>query len=450
MTEPYYSNDLTTIYNGKAELVLKELPSNHVDVIVTDPPYGISFMGKKWDYDVPSVEIWKECLRVLKPGGHLLSFAGTRTYHRMVVNIEDAGFQIRDMIAWVYGSGFPKSLNIGKAIDKAVGAVREVIGQNQDILKKQAKDIKDGKRKILDSFDCGNPERNNGFKTVSADITTPATEVAKQWDGWGTALKPALEPIVLARKPISEKTIAENVLKWGTGGLNIDECRVKYRDDIDKALAKPQGRATSKIGGLAGGQQSNRKRNEFEVIQRGRFPANLIHDGSDEVIRLFPESKGQQGDLKGHNKNRKSPNGCFGEMGPARDHPKRNDQGSAARFFYCAKASRKERNMNMEGINKKPLLWSSGTKNPGSFQSPNTNRSAQNNHPTVKPLALVRYLIQLCTSEGNVILDPFLGSGTTAIAAKQINRGCIGIEKDEWYCEISVKRSVRQQELALS
>jgi len=201
---------------------LKQYPDNHFDSIVTDPPYGIEFMGKDWDKHTGALETWNECFRVLKPGGHILAFSASRTYHHLATNIESVGFEIRDQIMWLYGSGFPKSMNIGKAVDKKLGNKRKFVGQNQDIIKKQAKDLREGKRKILDSFKAGEPNRNNGFKTVSADITKGNTE----WEGWGTALKPAHEPIVMARKPLSEKTIVDNVLKHGTGGINIDECRV--------------------------------------------------------------------------------------------------------------------------------------------------------------------------------------------------------------------------------
>ena len=189
---------------------MKTLPDNSVDAIVTDPPYGISFMAKKWDYDVPKVDVWQEAMRVLKPGGHALIACGTRTQHRMVVNIEDAGFEIRDVVSWIYGSGFPKSLNIGKAIDKAAGAEREVTGS-----------------RVADNITGGNMHASNrGERHVIELKDAPATEAAKQWDGWGTALKPACEFFTLARKPLSEKTVAANVLKWGTGGINIDGCRV--------------------------------------------------------------------------------------------------------------------------------------------------------------------------------------------------------------------------------
>ena len=238
------------IIEGDCMEIMKEMPDNSIDTIITDPPYGLKFMGKKWDYDVPSVDIWKECLRVLKPGGHLLSFAGTRTQHRMAVNIEDAGFEIRDMIAWVYGSGFPKSLNIGKAVDKLQGNKRETVGEYK-------------------TLSPGDVWRINGdFGGESVDQSTRGiTKGTSQWEGWGTALKPALEPITIARKPLGEKTVAENCLKWGVGGINIDGCRVgTEKINIHNA---PKGT-------FAGGEPDRGSDTNSYKDSVGRFPANLI------------------------------------------------------------------------------------------------------------------------------------------------------------------------------
>lgn len=334
---------------------LKSLEDNSVDSVVTDPPYGLKFMNKHWDYNVPSVRQWQEILRVLKPGGYLLSFGGTRTYHRMVVNVEDAGFEIRDTIAWVYGSGFPKSHAIGKAIDKVQGNERVVVRlhERQNYKKSGA-----------------------GFIQLGSDELKTDYYVDKgtsEWEGWGTALKPAMELITLARKPLSEKTIAKNVLKWGTGGININGCRV-----------------------------GSEKRQSYEVS--GRFPANLIHDGSDEVLSVFPEAKGQQGDLKNAKGDRESPNGIFGKMNSAMDHPKREETNkSASRFFYCAKTSQKERTMDGQ---------------------------IENKHPTVKPVNLMKYLVRLVTPKKGIVLDPFMGSGSTGHASILERFNFIGIEKD--------------------
>lgn len=309
--------ELNKIYQGDCLEIMKEIPDNYVDAIVTDPPYGLSFMGKKWDYDVPSVEIWKECLRVLKPGGYLLAFAGTRTQHRMACNIEDAGFEIRDMIAWVYGSGFPKSLNIGKAVDKLQGNEREVI----EVKKQNGAKFKTIQEQI-DNGGFNSPEREN------FNITKGTSE----WEGWGTSLKPALEPITVARKPLSEKNVAENVFKWGTGGMNIDACRVFSKDVMEER--------TRHGGGIIGNGTSYEMPDSKNTIPPGRFPANFIHDGSDEVLSLFPNSKSIQNKKCDNRKNKGNSMFLDGFHNPENSY---NDSGSAARFFYCAKASKNER-----------------------------------------------------------------------------------------------------------
>lgn len=344
-TKPY------NIHLGNCLEVLKGMPDNSVDSIVTDPPYGLSFMGKKWDYDVPEQAIWEECLRVLKPGGHMLVFAGTRTQHRMAVRIEDAGFEIRDMIAWVYGSGFPKSMDVSKAIDKAAGAVREVIGS-------KTKARSSVGNSALPT--CG--EGKTVYKTW--DVTAPSSDEAKQWQGWGTALKPALEPITVARKPF-KGTVAANVLEWGTGAINIDGARVQTDDNLNGSAysngTKDLSKATSYATGVSAG---------VFVQPAGRWPANLIHDGGAEVDDILD---------------------------------------SASRFFYCAKTSRKDRG---EG----------------------------NNHPTVKPTDLMAYLCRLVTPPGGVVLDPFMGSGSTGKAAVREGFRFIGIEMDADYLAIAEAR----------
>lgn len=260
---------------GDCKNKLKELEDNSIDAIVTDPPYGLSFMGKKWDYDVPSIDIWKECLRVLKPGGYLLSFAGTRTQHRMAVNIEDAGFEIRDMIAWVYGSGFPKSLNIGKAVDKLQGNEREDLGEHVPF-------GREGR--------SGSGKAKFGVEGWDTKPKVHLTKGTSQWEGWGTALKPALEPITVARKPLGEKTVAENCLKWGVGGINIDGCRVGTTEQDKYDLEQRQ---ISKGSGVETNINFTGRDLDLKhgVQELGRFPANLIHDGSDEVVGLFPQTK---------------------------------------------------------------------------------------------------------------------------------------------------------------
>jgi site-specific DNA-methyltransferase (adenine-specific) len=331
-----------------------------VDSVVTDPPYGLKFMGKKWDYNVPTVEVWTECLRVLKPGGHMLAFAGTRTQHRMAVRIEDAGFEIRDMIAWVYGSGFPKSLDVSKAIDKATGAEREVVGQRRGAV--NPKGYKTD----------GNSQSGGAFADGEFDITAPATPEAQQWAGWGTALKPALEPITMARKPLAG-TVAANVLEHGTGALNVDGCRVG--EDTIKTYGVRKG-----TGNALGWSKYISPEDYVGVAHNGRWPANLIHDGTDEVVGLFPSGS----------------------------------TGSAARFFYCPKASKRERG---EG----------------------------NIHPTVKPVELMRYLCRLVTPPGGVVLDPFMGSGSTGMACELEGFDFIGIERESEYLEIATQRIRRAQ-----
>jgi len=305
---------------------LKGLEDNSVDSIVTDPPYGLSFMGKRWDYDVPSQEIWEECLRVLKPGGYLLAFAGTRTQHRMAVRIEDAGFEIRDMIAWVYGSGFPKSLNIGKAIDKLQGNKREVVGISYNGMSETAM------------------KPDKGWNANSMGKELKITKGSSPYEGWGTALKPSLEPITVARKPISEKTVAENVLKYGTGGINIDGCRVgtENRENIQAGFIR-RGRTDEEV---FSGVDKNKPIGTNTVT--GRFPANLIHDGSDEVVGLFPETKpSRQNKISDNRKNDGNSMFIDGVHNPENSY---SDSGSASRFFYCAKSSKSERNKGVDSI----------------------------------------------------------------------------------------------------
>lgn len=384
--------------------LLKTFEDSSVDSIVTDPPYGLKFMAKKWDYDVPSVEIWKECFRVLKPGGHLLSFGGTRTYHRLVVNIEDAGFEIRDMIQWLYGSGFPKNHDIGKAIDKQLGAEREVVGT----VKRWGANASGGR---------GNQRANDYQPSEKGavkydEVTVPGSEEAKKWDGFGTALKPANEPICCARKPLSEKTIAANVLKHGTGGLNIDGCRVETADWDAKAMERVNTPGSGQLKGrdpiLAsrGNKGSDNAAKPMDTT-KGRWPANVIHDGSQMVLDLFPRAK-----TGGSGVTKENHNGCT-MSGPASNKTRKtigyNDDGSAVRFFYCAKCSKKDRGVG-------------------------------NNHPTVKPTDLMKYLVRLVTPPGGAVLDPFMGSGSTGKACILEGFDFIGIEKDEKYFEIAKSR----------
>ena len=349
-----------------------------VDSIITDPPYGMIFMGQKWDYDVPSVEVWVECLRVLKPGGHLLAFAGTRTQHRMAVRIEDAGFEIRDMIAWVYGSGFPKSKNLG--------------------------------------------------------------------DGWGSALKPALEPITVARKPFSG-TLEKNWTEYSTGAINVDGCRVATTSAEDAAQFENNHRVTERLPknydgeslGLHGGGWKQRVGEA--IIPPGRWPANLIHDGSEEVLAVFPEAKGQQG--RARTDGGEQGNNTFGALKHVTKRPDpRGDTGSAARFFYCAKASKKDREEGLDSFEKLSVGLVSNTSGQHITRRDEGYQVAPraNNHPTVKPTDLMRYLCRLVTPPGGVVLDPFMGSGSTGKAAIKEGFNFIGIEMNADYFAIAKAR----------
>ena len=422
------------ILHGNNLDLLKTLPDNSVDSIVTDPPYGLSFMNKKWDYDVPSVEFWKEAYRVLKHGGHVLSFGGTRTYHRMVVNIEDAGFEIRDQIMWLYGSGFPKSLNIGKAIDKIEGNEREVVGE------KKRGDVQKAKEKGVGYLaDVANRNNVKQFGYGTETITKGESE----WEGWGTALKPANEPICLARKPLSEKSVAENVLKHGTGGINIDGCRVKTKDDLTKNYSSVR-KSDDEMGergykmGFRQGKDSVAEATESTLL--GRFPANVIHDGSDEVLEGFPDNKGAFAPVKSGQKGFGGE--IYGKYAQAGDDGQTfyNDGlGSASRFFYCAKASKSDRDDGLRGFHKKPSKKFDG----GNFDSASTNandRTSLNFHPTVKPTELMRYLCRLITPPNGIVLDPFMGSGSTGKGAILEGFDFIGMELDPEYIEIAKAR----------
>lgn len=503
---------MAKVLHGDCLEIMPTMDADSVDAVVTDPPYGLSFMGKDWDHGVPGDHFWREALRVAKPGAHLLAFGGTRTFHRLACAIEDAGWEIRDTIMWVYGSGFPKSLDVSKAIDKAAGAVREVIGK---------------------SARCIGPSQAGGngigtFKETnwqdSNNITAPATESARQWAGWGTALKPAWEPIIVARKPLVG-TVAENVQRYGTGAMNIDGCRIKVlagerpgtiintweqekslcgtcanlagrnakrgtrgikgysaeshavptmndaeendRDDTSKAdigcsvgLSRAeQGRGrtddfsssideygktrteksredmksttSTEMGSTTGlkicnacgcsitdqgtsgntiaskSAMRNMQNAPESVVPQGRWPSNLIHDGSDEVVERFPDAKGQQGHVGPQNGARPSVN-AYGDFPTRIDCFPRGDSGSAARFFYCAKASKSDR----EG----------------------------SSHPTMKPTALMRYLCRLVTPLGGLVLDPFCGAGSTGKAAVLEGFRFTGIEMQAEYVAIADRR----------
>jgi len=538
------------LLKGNCLDTLKTLETASVDSIVTDPPYELGFMGKSWDNSgiAYSTDLWAECLRVLKPGGHLLAFSGSRTYHRMVVAIEDSGFEIRDQIMWIYGSGFPKSLDVSKAIDKAAGAEREAGTPGRYSARRPRERVET------------NTGAFNGTMgaTDSALITAPSTPEAQQWQGWGTALKPAHEPIVVARKPLIG-TVAANVLEWGTGALNIDGSRV----GTGTAGWQGSGRSgdTATAGASRGGAQGGYNFADGDPRPtEGRWPANVIHDGSDEVLAGFPETKSGGG-----NKATKNADTFLGTgFGGTDNSVWKADSGSAARFFYCAKASKSERNAGLElctcdklpswenvdqqaahqtdtellaprdtdesGIqNNSDSEWNTSLSGSGTTDQCQTDskcitltttnltttlkisdssvqsntsvctqgvncetecggshaRSADNSsqsptsigtlaekdgqvtadanlatsaslsqasangalfcarcnglkggHPTVKPLALMRYLVKLVTPPGGTVLDPFLGSGSTAVAAILEGFEWIGCEMTEDYFPI--------------
>ena len=431
---------------------IKDIPDKSIDACITDPPYGLvsivkrfgkegsapakfgtdgafsraskGFMGKEWDGSgiENNVEMWKECLRVLKPGGHLLSFGGTRTYHRMAVAIEDAGFEIRDMIEWLYGSGFPKSLNIGKAVARL---------QGEDIPKTKGFNVA-GQGIGL------NP--NKELRSDHPNYVKPTYD--NEWEGWGTALKPAHEPICMARKPLSEKTVAENVLKYGTGGINIDESRVEI-DKNDPMLRLNSENHKSMGQTFGSGEKLTEdlyKKDMGLHDSKGRFPANLIHDNSEEVRECFPDTKPTK------------PHGGDGgkldtqEMGwgfKRMPCDLSDNGGNASRYFksiiYTAKASKSERNRGCEGLEEKEHQ-KYGTIRTNRGNGYDESSKLRNNHPTVKPIALMEYLIKMITPKGGVVLDPFMGSGSTGIAAKKNKFGFIGIEIDEKYFNIAKKR----------
>ena len=435
------------IRHGDCLELMRAMPDNSVDAVVTDPPYGLSFMGKKWDYDVPSTEVWAECLRVLKPGGHLLAFAGTRTQHRMAVRIEDGGFEIRDMIAWVYGSGFPKSLDVSKAIDKAAGAEREVVGSGK------------GRTGAAAQPNGGSSFSDDSYQWPGDyDITAPATDAARQWQGWGTALKPSMEPVTVARKPLVG-TVAENVLEHGTGALNIDGCRVEADWANDPSMrGVGYGFTNDGFPGDNGAVKFKKVSQEWRPTQ-GRWPANLIHDGSEEAVGLFPQTAKSSATLHpGTNRGSQ-----FGQIVSSARTTGYSDTGSAARFFYCAKVSRTERNKGLDWFDTKEVKINKVQNRPcancggwspnlakyrpqsccacGKYEPVQHRTTASKNfHPTVKPIALMRYLVRLATPPGGTVLDPFTGSGSTGIACKLEGFNFIGCERDPEYIDIARAR----------
>ena len=416
------------LITGDCLAVMPTMEPNSVDAIVTDPPYGLGFMGKDWDHGVPGIPFWEAALRVAKPGAMLLAFGGTRTFHRLAVAIEDAGWEIRDTIMWVYGSGFPKSHDVSKAIDRAAGAVREVVGayETRSIYDGCERTPKDGK-----SINC-----YGDYEGTVRPITAPATPAAAQWAGWGTALKPAWEPIIVARKPL-QGTVAQNVLTWGTGAINVDGGRVGTETTVTHGKRNGNGNSLEWSKTISPDDWQGND-------NTGRWPANLIHDGSDEVMAGFPvtgpgrwgsatTTSGKLRSVYGHK------NAVVGYF------PYSKEDGSAARFFYCAKASKADRDEGLDGMDERDA--SVGDRRPSGSMSqrihadegrPDT--TARNHHPTVKPIALMRYLVRLVTQPGGVVLDPFMGSGSTGKAAALEGFRFIGIDTNPEYVEIARRR----------
>ena len=375
-----------------------------VESVVTDPPYELGFMGKSWDASGIAFDkkTWELAFQLLKPGGYLLAFSASRNYHRMAVAVEDAGFEIRDQIMWIYGSGFPKSLNIGMGVDKKQGNERVTVGE-------RTRNVK--------PFDDDNGWNSNN--TTGNHIYTKGNS---EWEGWGTALKPAHEPIVMARKPL-EGTVVDNVLEHGVGGINIDECRVG-KEILEEQIA---GRS-NKIGTFE-------RKDMITPKREGRYPANVMHDGSDVVNDIFPNSKGSSGN--GNAKVGETSKGAI----PLRrgEAPLYNDEGSASRYFYCPKTAKSERNQGLIEFDDKQYSHDGRKK---SIENPyQRNKSiSKNSHPTVKPVELMKYLCRLVTPKGGTVLDPFMGSGSTGMAAKDEGFDFIGIEREKEYFEISEQR----------
>ena len=392
------------LLRGDCLVELARIPGDSVDSVICDPPYGLEFMGKAWDKYTPlDFELWcakwaTECRRILKPGGHLLAFGGSRTWHRLAAGIEDAGFEIRDSIAWLYGSGFPKSLDVSKAIDKAAGATREVVSEGKPV-----------KRMIpgADQNRTGSWIKDNGREFVPTE-TAPATDAAREWEGWGTALKPAFEPVVVARKPLGEKTVAANVLTHGTGALNIDATRIgtEKRHNASSSNASVVGLGTSWNATEAGGRDAV-----------GRWPANVALDESQaaalDAQSGFSKSPPVGSVTKTRPRKSSSMAGGF-DHDPAGMSNGYGDSGGASRFFYVAKAPKSER----------PVVDGAA-------------------HPTVKPLALMRWLCRLVTPPGGVVVDPFAGSGTTLEAAYLEGFESIGVEMTPEYWPLIAARIER-------
>ncbi len=455
------------VHEGDCRGVMGGMAESSVDAVVTDPPYDLlsvsrngsgrsnepenpygrhgshdgGFMGMKWDGTGIAfrVETWEAVLRVLKPGGHLVAFGGTRTSHRMVCAIEDAGFEIRDSLVWLYGSGFPKSLDVSKAFDKADGRDRE--DKFEGSFERHAGPT--GNKRCVA---CGKWLVSGSPCQCPRPQDEPQSDLARVWDGWGTALKPGHEPIVLARKPLIG-TVVANVERYGTGALNIDGCRIETTDKVHVPQSNPaarQGVVGQDLGFSHNSVDRIHEAQEESINKlntQGRWPANVVLD--EEAAALLDQQSGQltSGQMRPGHMDHGKQERVFGVFsGRAVNQYYGGDTGGASRFFYTAKASRSERNEGLDDLPEKPLLWSSGTQNPGSFQSEGTHKAAQNNHPTVKPVALMSWLIRLVTPPGGIVLDPFTGSGSTGVAAVKGGWDFIGIEKEPEYVVLARRR----------
>lgn len=457
----YLDTNEAVVYHGNCLDELKNLPDNSIDAIVTDPPYGLGnsdpdyimsalkmwiegdrehipagkgFMGKQWDAFVPPPAVWDECFRVLKPGGHILVFAGTRTQDLMGLSVRMAGFEIRDSISWIYGSGFPKSLDISKALDKMAGAEREVLGRNPNSRENATKE---------------NTLYESGTVGKTDFITAPATDDAKKWDGWGTALKPAHEPIVVGRKPLSEKNVSLNVLKWGVGGINIDASRIgRAENDVSVAGARTATFGTQET--VSGGDGSG----GWEQNSAGRFPSNLIFGHTEDCVEIgvLEESYainkteewtgfGQKERPDYESSEQKVSTVLYECVDGCPVKELEGQIEGVSRFFYVAKANKKDRNEGLDGLNEKGKVYNgksdeSANNAPGSVEDKFTTKPQANHHPTVKPTSLMEYLIELVCPVGGVVLDPFTGSGSTGKAAIRKGMKFVGIEMTDEYLPI--------------